>query len=122
MADVLAAYRAVHVDDDAVHELLNDPDGPVGQLLIELSERAAATARRLVPVRREASKPWIRTTAHYPGYTLRTIHPHVAYDNAGLIYGGVNAAASPSIFLEYPAVQMHRRYPFLTTAMDSLEI
>jgi hypothetical protein len=37
------------------------------------------------------------------------------------LYGGVNAAGNPGIFLEAPAEQMTRKYPFLTTAMDSLE-
>jgi hypothetical protein len=49
------------------------------------------------------------------------VHGPVTGSRGGL-YGGVNAEADPTIFLEKPAEQMDRKYPFLTTGLDSLEV
>jgi hypothetical protein len=119
----------VHLDDVAIYDMLNGAGGPVWNLLEELSERAAAVARERVPVRgRPRSRrgrflPYanVLSTAYPPGYTLRSIRTNVHWYN-GLVYGGIAAAEEPTIFLEYPAEQMSRRYPFLSTAFDSLEI
>jgi hypothetical protein len=109
------------LDEAAIFELLNAPDGPVGRLLMELGERAAAVARAKVRVRH--GNTWSRRSdARPPGYTLASIHPVIGYDSQGLIYGGVHAAGDPGIFLEYPAEQETREYPFLTTGLDSLEL
>jgi hypothetical protein len=117
----------VHLNDAAIYDLLNGADGPVAQLLDELSERAAAVARARVPVR--VPDFGIRRRRHFrglstafpPGYTLVSIHSNVHWYN-GLIYGGIASVEEPTIFLEYPAEQMHRKYPFMSTAFDSLEI
>ena len=108
--------------------MLNSIDGPVGQMLEEISERAAAVARATVRVRhpdigirRRRRSFRGASTAYPPGYTLVSIRSNVHYYN-GLIYGGIAAVEEPTIFLEYPASQMHRPYPFMTTAFDSLEI
>lgn len=117
----------VHLNDVVIYDMLNGADGPVAALLDELSERAAAVARARVPVRvpdfgirRRRSFRGL-STAYPPGYTLVSIHSNVHWYN-GLIYGGVAAVEEPTIFLEYPAEQMERKYPFLSTAFDSLEI
>jgi hypothetical protein len=105
-------------DPAAFEELLDSPEGPVGQLLIELSDQVAAAARDAVRVRETPT--WSRrSNAREPGFTRATIRSHLGRGAYGL-YGGVNAAADPSIFLEQPASQMHRRYPFLTTGLWSI--
>jgi hypothetical protein len=105
-------------DDKEIYDLLNSADGPVGQLILELSERAAAVATSVVRVRTGRGG----STARPPGFTKASIKVHFpAWGTLGLIYGGVNAAADPTIFLEYPAEQMKHAYPFLTTGLFSLE-
>jgi hypothetical protein len=107
-------------------ELLNDPAGPVGQYIAELSERAAAVARATVPVRDPVTRNRHRragrnSNARPPGFTKAGIRVHgPVIGSRGGMYGGVNAPADPAIFLEYPARQMARGYPFLTTGLDSL--
>lgn len=109
----------VHWNAAALEELLNSPTGPVGQMLIELSEQVAATARSTVRVRHTPT--WTaESDARPPGYTLASIRPHLGYNSRGHIYGGANAAADPTIFLEQPAEQLHHRYPFMTTALWSV--
>ena len=115
----MADTFTVHLDDAAIYSLLNDIDGPVGVFLEELSEQAATVARTNVPIRK--TRPWKSqlSTAFPPGYTLESIHTNVHYYK-GMIYGGIASAELPTIFLEYPASQMHRKYPFMSTAFDSI--
>ena len=119
----------IHLSDVAIYDMLNAADGPVARMLDTMSERAAAVARSRVPVRhlddidtgrRRRHRAGI-STSFPPGYTLVSIHANVHWYN-GLVYGGVTAAEEPTIFLEYPAEQMDRKYPFLSTAFDSLEL
>lgn len=116
----------VHLNDVVIYDLLNGAGGPVAEVLDAISERAAAIARASVPVRRDrfgrfGRRPSLHSTSFPSGYTLRSIHSNVHWYN-GLIYGGIAAAEEPTIFLEYPAEQMDRQYPFMSTAFDSLEI
>lgn len=117
----------VSLNDVAIYDMLNSFDGPVAAMLDEISEKAAAVARATVPVRHPHFGPTRRrhrggiSTSFIPGYTLVSIHSNVHWYN-GLIYGGIAAAEEPTIFLEDPAEQMHRKYPFMSTAFDSLEI
>jgi hypothetical protein len=111
----------------SVDMLLNDPAGPVGQLIAELSERVATVARDTVPVRNPAAKNRRRragrgSSAQPPGWTKASIKVHGPVRGHSNLYGGVNAAGNPGIFLEYPARQMNRKYPFLTTGIDSLTL
>ena len=114
------------IDDAALEDLLNSPDGLVGQLIAELDEQAAAVARADVPVRKIPGDRRHRagrgSSARPPGYTKASsvVHGPVVGSRGGL-YGGVNAPADPAIFLERPARQMSRRYPFLTTGLDSIQ-
>lgn len=114
-------------DDAAVYDLLNSPDGPVGRLIAELSERGAMVARSVVRVRKvpgtRRTRAGRNSTAWPPGFTKAGIRVHgPVIGSRGGLYGGVNAPFNPGLFLEHPAEQMSRSYPFLTTAMDSLEI
>jgi hypothetical protein len=112
-------------DDAAIDDLLNSEFGPVGQLIAELSSRAALVATAVVHVRpgTPASATTGRTSnARPPGFTKARIRPHLARGTVtGHLYGGVNAPADPTIFLELPASQMSREFPFLTTGLFSLE-
>jgi hypothetical protein len=113
--------------DAQLEELLNSPEGPVGQLIAELSAQAATVARATVPVRDPATRNRHRRTgrgsnARPPGFTKAGIHVHGPVRGIYNVYGGVNAPADPSIFLEYPARQMTRGYPFLTAGLDSLVV
>lgn len=108
-----------------LREMLTDPAGPVGQLIAELSAETAQVARSMVRVRQVPGTRRTRaghgSSARSPGFTkgLIAVHGPVRGSRGGL-YGGVNAPGNPSIFLEYPASQMTRKYPFLTTALDEI--
>jgi hypothetical protein len=110
----------VTLDEAACYALLSGPDGPVAELMGELSTQAAAVAVARVRVRRTSS--WsARSDASAPGLTKASIRPKVGWDALGLVYGGVTAAEDPTVFLEEPRVD-RQRYPFLTTGLDSLEL
>jgi hypothetical protein len=122
----------LRIDAGSVEELLTDPAGPVGRLIAELDEKAADIARTAVHVfpgtRRSTIWNPATSTARYampPGFTRRSIHVHgPVAGSLGGMYGGVNVAAFPAVFLEHRprgASQMHDRYPFMTTALDGLE-
>lgn len=115
---------AVRWHEAALHEELNSIDGPVGRLILELSDEAAKIARSVVRVRNVPGDRRHRagrtSNARPPGFLKADIRTHIARGSLGGLYGGVNAAADPSIFLEYPAEQMDRKYPFLTTALDAI--
>jgi hypothetical protein len=112
-------------DEEALDDLLNSLDGPVGRFIWELSVKAAAIATEEVHVRpgTPSSATTGRTSnAYSPGYTKRRIRPHLARGAVtGKLYGGVNAPYTPSTWLETPAEQYHKTYPFLTTGVYSLE-
>lgn len=115
----------INLDESEIFELLNSEDDMVGHLVEELSERVASVARARVHVRRQlarAARAGRSLTARPPGFTLASIHTQVYRDESGLLYGGVRAAESASVFLEDPAKQMKEKYPFLTTGLDSLEL
>lgn len=111
-------------DDKALDDLLNSIEGPVGQMIAELSARAAVVAVSVVHVRpgTPASATTGRTSnARPPAFTKLNTKAHLARGAVtGELYGGVNAPADPAIFLEMPARQMHEAYPFLTTGLYSL--
>lgn len=116
----------IHWDDKALDDLLNSIEGPVGKMIAELSDRAAVVATLVVHVlpgtpRSGRWNPRSTTQVGPPGYTKSRIRPHIARGAVtGQLYGGVNAPAAPTIFLEMPAEQMYETYPFLTTGLYSL--
>ena len=108
------------MDEAAVYDLLNSPDGPVGRLMYELSGQAATVARVRVRIRKAVwDIPASRNTAFPVSYTLGSIRSNVHWYQ-GLIYGGAAAAEDPTVYLEDPAEQMESEYPFLTTGLNSL--
>ena len=119
-----------HPDYASVEELIHDPAGPVGQLILELSERAAGVARGKAHVfpGTPRSTVWRPATssAVLPSGTMRSsieVHPPQIGSRGGM-FGGVDAVGIPTVFLEFPpkgAVQLYDRYPFMTTGLDSLE-
>lgn len=116
----------VDLNDAAVSELLTDPAGPVGQILLELSEQIVTVARAAVHVRDipgdRRHRAGRRSTARPPGFTRDSIRVYPPRRGTYNLYAGANAAADPTIFLEMPASQMSRPYPFLTTGLDSLVV
>jgi hypothetical protein len=111
----------IRLDDLAIEEILNSPTGLVAPMLADLAERAAEVARATVNVRVPGSDRTGRDSdARPPGFTRELIRPHVGWQD-GKIYGSAVAPADPAIFLEQPAEQLHREYPFLTTGLWSLE-
>lgn len=111
----------------ALHSLFSSTDSPVARWLIDVSDEAAEIARRAVRVRSmnprdRRRRAGANSTAAPPGYTKALIRPHLGRGTiTGQLYGGVNAPGVPGLFLEYPASQMDRKYPFLTTALDEIE-
>jgi hypothetical protein len=111
----------------ALDSLFKSADSPVARMLMELSEEAAMIARATVHVRTLNPKDRRRragrnSTAQVPGFTKASIRTHLGRGQAtGDLYGGVNAAGNAGIFLEYPASQYDRKYPFLTTALDAIQ-
>lgn len=127
----MASYGSitVEINDAAWDSLTDDFDSPVGMLVAELSAESAALAAAKVHVFPGTPKSTVwnpaTSTANLPsGYTKGTIRPHLAKGSrTGRVYGGVNVAALPTVFLEYEpkgAEQMTRRYPFMSTALDEL--
>lgn len=114
-------------DEAALENLLNSPDGPVGQLLEDLAARATSVAKANAPVQKPQNYSWgkKRSTSSMPwsgGYTKARIAPHMGYTRAGVLFSGVNAPLQPTLFLEKPAKQLHHKYPFMTTALYSLNL
>lgn len=120
----------VHLDYAAIGEMLNDPQGPVGSVIEELSDKATAIARAAAPVmtRRNFSLWGTAFDPLYqygpPGKTKASIRVHFpAFNHRGQLYGGVNAPYGPTLFLERPARQIHSaQYMFMTAALDGVEL
>lgn len=112
----------VRIDEAALFGFLNDEHGPVGAMLLDLSERAAVVARARVRVRgSRGGRTGLTSDARPPGFTRASIRTDVNKSGTGRLFGGIGAAENPAIFLEEPAEQLERRYPFLTTGVYSLE-
>ncbi len=115
------ASRTILNDAEITH-LLNDIDGPVGQMLLRMAEDMARVARAKVRVREGNVWSEATTTARPPGFTKAGIHAVVGHSAAGDLFGSANAPADPTIFLEKRARQMHKAYPFLTTGLWSVTL
>src|SRR5579859_4787786 len=96
-------------------------DGPVGRFLAAKAAEMAALAVAEAPLQQRKNWSWGRhSTSYIPrslGYLKGSVTPHMGYTRGGTIFGGVNAAYGPTLFLEKPADQMHHAYPFLSTAL-----
>lgn len=115
------AYVRVDWNDAELEWLLNSMDGPVGKFLAEKAAEMAAIAMALAPVQQVKNWSWGRNSSSYMprslGYLKGSVTPHMGYTRGGTIFGGVNAAYGPTLFLEKPADQMHSVYPFMSTAL-----
>lgn len=123
---------SVHVELDlvAIDELLNSPDGPVGLVIAELSDKAAAIAKEAAPVMKVPKnlsrwgKMFDPRYQYGPlGMTKAGVHAHFpAFNKLGGIYGGVNAPYGPTLFLERPAIQVRVLEMFMTRALYTVEL
>lgn len=118
-----------HIDWDnaSLEWLLNSPDGPVGQMLEELGMKATEVAKVAAPIQKPQNWSWGRNSTSYQprsfGYLKDSVNYHMGYTKMGhQLFSGVNAAYGPTLFLEKPARQQHRSYPFLTEALWSVNI
>ncbi len=112
--------------------LLNDPAGPVGGVIEELSDKAAAIARDACPViRPENYSKWGRmfNPEHQygdaPGATrasIRSAFPR--FNGLGELYGGVNVNLGSTYYLEYGGGRHGhaQRTRFMTEALDGVEL
>jgi hypothetical protein len=121
----ISAENSVNIDETLVQAYMHDIDGDMGAFLAEAATVIAGVAISKAPV----MKPWnmgygrrpSSTQALPPGSTKASIRPHgPAYDSDGNLFSGANANANATIFLEKPAKQMKKQYPFLTTGLWSL--
>lgn len=120
----------VDVNEEYLDALLRDAEGPVADLLRELADKAAETARAKARVLNPKNTWSLRSSAYRtedggvkgPAYLKRHITTTLGHTtgNNGYLFSGVNAPGNPGFFLEAPAEQMHDKYPFLSTALDSL--
>jgi hypothetical protein len=122
----------IYLDPAAIDYLLNDPAGPVGMLIEELSVRATAIARVNAPIiTRPHYSHWGRQFdpryqyGDRPGATRASVHPSGFRFNAlGQLYSGVNAAFGSTLFLQsgggrYGHAKLH---PFMTTALMTVTL
>jgi hypothetical protein len=119
----------VDLNDAAIQDMLNGPDGPVAMLLAELSVKATAVALGLAPVQTPREWSWTKnfakSTSYMPrsgGFTKASIKPHIGYTAAGHLFSGVNVAYAPTIWLESGRHGTRRVEPFMTTALFALSI
>lgn len=113
----------VNISEAAVYEMLNSPTGPVGEVIGELSEKAAAIAKARTPVM-ERVKWYPQYQYGPPGETKASVHPSgFRYNGAGQIYSGVNVNYGPTLFLQRPARQIHTtQYMFMTQTINDLTL
>jgi hypothetical protein len=109
-------------DESAITSFLNDPYGPVGDLMGAMGDEVAMKARAMAPVR--GGYQWnnsaTRTSnARPPGFLKASIHGKRGVSREGNLYGSANAEADPLIFIAYPAKQVHVRNTFMTRALFS---
>ena len=112
-------------------DMLHSPDGLVGRYINGLAIQAGYAARALAPAKQPENESWmpLKSTsypsARYPdpeGGLKASIKSVFGYNKAGNMYGGVNAAYGPTLFLARPARQLHRQYTFMTDALYGLAL
>jgi hypothetical protein len=109
----------VTLNAPALEWYLNGLDGPVGILMAELAVEMSRTVVSLAPV----LKPWniwnplSSAVSPVAGTLKKSVYPKRGYSSRGRLYGGVNAPAYPTMFLEDPAEQLHEWVPFMSAAL-----
>src|SRR4051812_12753566 len=100
----------VELSEALVHDMLTDEHGPVGDILRRISRDMEKIAVRKVRVRR--GNVWgPGSSAFEEGFTWSSIHQKIGHSKrTGQLYGGLNAAKFPTLWLEHRASQMHRSY------------
>lgn len=122
--------NSVKLDPEALEDLLNSPDGPVGLVIAELSEKAAGIARTAAPVMNQRNySRWghlFDPLYQYgpPGATKASVRASgFRFNKLGELYSGVNVNYGPTLFLQRPARQIHSaQYMFMTTALNGIEL
>ena len=114
-------------DELAITEFLNDPIGPIGDMLGEVADQVAIKARAMAPVR--SGTQWnnsatLTSNARPPGFLKGSIHGKRGVSQEGNLYGSANAEADPLIFIAYPAKQIEpaNRNLFMQRALYSTRV
>jgi hypothetical protein len=114
-----------NLDESTITVFLNDPAGPVGDMLGELADQGANRARALAPVRTGTlwnDSATLTSNARPPGFLKGSIHGKRGVSRRGKLYGSINAEANPLVFVAYPAQQVHFKNIFMTTALYSINV
>lgn len=104
---------------------MRDEDGPVGDLMRDVARQIAEVAYEKARVRVPGRQRTGRTSnARAPGYLKSNITWTVGHSKLhdGLLFGGAESPGNPGIFLEAPAEQLYRPYPFLTTGLWAVHV
>ena len=115
--------NSVQWDDAALWDLLQGVDGPVGQWLTEAVSTLTAVVETAAPVQKRQNWSWGRNSTSYMprslGYLKGTVRPVIGYTKGGQLFGGVNAAYGPTLFLEEGGGRYgHARHiPFMSTSL-----
>lgn len=89
------------------------------ELLTSLTDQVEEVARDIAPVRSRVTTvpPWAkRGRVGVPGHLKASVHGTIGHDLLGY-YGDVSALWYGR-FLDPPAKQLHRTFPFLPSALD----
>jgi hypothetical protein len=124
---VTVADIRIDWNERELEDLLNSPEGPVGELLEDLAQRAALAAKAAAPVQKPSSFSYGKkgSSSYMPwsgGYTKAKIRPVMGFTKGGKLFSGVNSPFGPTLFLEHPARQLHHPYPFMTTGLYSVSL
>jgi hypothetical protein len=114
-----------NLNESTITAFLNDPYGPVGDLMGELGDEVAMKARALAPVRGGTlwnNSATLTSNARPPGYLKSRIHGKRGVSREGHLYGSANGPADPLIFIAYPAKQVTFRNMFMSTALYSTHV
>lgn len=119
------ANERFNLNESTITFFLNDPAGPVGDLVAELADEVAMKARAMAPVRvgtlwNDSATP--TSNARPPGFLKARIHGKRGVSRQGRLYGSANAPANPLVFIAYPAVQVEFRNTFMTRALYSTNV
>jgi hypothetical protein len=116
-------------NDEELEWLLNSLEGPVGQLMVDLSEKTTAAAIAGAPVQTPRTFSWGKkhSTSYMPwsgGYAKSGTYAKAGYSNAGKLYGGTNSPLFPTYFLERQCrwPHPHELHPFLTNSLLAIEL
>lgn len=119
----------VELDEAALEDLLNGPDGPVGEMLQDLAVKMTTVAKAAAPTQKMHNHSWhfASSTSYMPWattYLKGNIRPHMGYTSTGKIFAGVNAPYGPTLFLQYPTPNWKTRVyihgsDFMEIALDS---